>query len=649
MTSARMDDQLRSDLRELLLHDNPATDPALRQRIRTLRRERVIKTTVFIDTTTPTSIYPIGKIREAVAGWSEASGIAVEVIDTGSLGLISATPVIGIQIPGRARVYYGPVESADIDGLMNAIHKQVVPEENLLGQLVLSSQQSWEGIPFLEKHPFFVNQVRHVMKLSGIIDPCSVAEFVGWGGYRAFAKSIHFYTDKELLGLIEKSGLRGRSGSGFPAVRKWIATASAVGDKRYVLCNADESDPGGYMHRILIESNPHLVLEGVMLASYIIGASQAIIYTRSRYRVSVARLQCAINQARAVGLIGQDILGSGYTLDIQLRRGPGAFVCGEETALIASLEGKRGMPRTKPPYPATQGLFGKPTLVHNVETLAQVPLIIENGPEWYRSTGTEGSSGTKLFSLSGKIRRLGVVEVAFGTPVRDIVEKAGGGIPDGRTIKTVLLGGPSGKFLPPEKLDLPIEFDRFRKENFDMGSGSMVILDDTCCPVSLMKNMIDFIHQESCGKCIPCRDGSLRIREILEMVTSKPAEDKSHAALDRFKGITRVAELAHVMQDTSLCGLGKTAPNPLISGFELFRTELEEHVFERTCRAAVCQNLRTFSVDPVACNGCNICYLKCPESAIIGAARQVHYIVDHLCTGCGKCFEVCKFNAILVS
>ncbi|MFH0762173.1 MAG: NADH-ubiquinone oxidoreductase-F iron-sulfur binding region domain-containing protein [Bacteroidota bacterium] len=646
---APIDDQMRQDLQELLIHEQPSGDPVLRRRIRTLRRERIDNTVVLIDTTTPSSIYPLNLIREAIETWGTENDQAIGIVECGSLGLLSAEPVIGIQIPGRTRLYYGPVEVSDIPGILNAIHKQVVPEENLIGQMAFSGQQSWEGIPEWSQHPFFKNQTRHVMKHSGVIDPCSVAEYIAWGGYRSFAKSIRHYTDTELIRLIEQSGLRGRSGSGFTAALKWQCVISITGDKRYVLCNADESDPGGYMHRILIESNPHLILEGVMLASYVIGASHAIIYTRSRYGMAVKRIQCALSQARAAGLLGQDILGSGYTLDIQLRRGPGAFVCGEETALIASLEGKRGMPRTRPPWPATQGLFGKPTLVHNVETLAQVPLIIENGPDWYRKTGTEGSVGTKLFSLSGKIKRMGVVEIAFGQPIRDLVDKAGGGTRNGTPLKAVLLGGPSGKFLPPDKLDIPIDFDRFNQENMVMGSGSLVVLDEESCPVNLIKNMMDFIHQESCGKCIPCRNGSKRIREILEMITSRPQDEKKHMALDRFKGITKVTDLARVMQDTSLCGLGKMAPNPLISGFELFRSELEEHVFDRTCRAGVCQNLRSFTVEPVACTGCNICFVKCPENAIVGAPRQVHYIVDNLCTGCGKCFEVCKFNAIQVS
>jgi NADH:ubiquinone oxidoreductase subunit F (NADH-binding)/Pyruvate/2-oxoacid:ferredoxin oxidoreductase delta subunit/(2Fe-2S) ferredoxin len=649
METPRISEELQEGLHALITHQQPDSDPTLKFLGRSLRRERVERLTIFIDRTTPTSIYNTSLIEEAVEQWSDENQQISEVIETGCLGLISAEPVIGIQVPGRARLYYGPVEPADIAGMLDAITKQVIPEENLIGQMIMTGQQPWEDIPDWKKHPFFVNQSRTITSLNGVINPSSISDYIAWGGYRTFYSSIRNYSGQELMKLIEQSGLRGRSGSGFLASVKWIKAAGTTSDKRYVLCNADESDPGGYMHRVLIESNPHLILEGIMLAAYIIGANHAIIYTRSRYRTAVKRIQCALGQVRELGLLGQDILHSGYTLDIQLKRGPGAFVCGEETALISSLEGKRGSPRTKPPYPATSGLFGKPTLVHNIETLAQVPMIISKGPDFYKQTGTPGSTGTKLFSLSGKIKRLGVVEVPFGTSLGAVIDGIGGGTRNGRPAKAVLLGGPSGKFIPVSKFNLPLDLDKFNEENLVLGSGSMVLLDDDSCPINLIKNMMDFIRQESCGKCIPCRDGSKRIMEILSLISSRSLPENKYEALDRFKGVTGMLELAEVMQSTSLCGLGKCAPNPLISGMELFREELEEHVFDRTCRARVCLNMRSFMVDPVACNGCNLCFVKCPEKAIIGSPRLVHYIVDDLCTGCGKCFEVCKFNAILVN
>ena len=644
-----MNEEFRSELINLIMHPEPDTDQHLKYLRKNLRCERVEELTVCIDTTTPATVNPLGQIREAAVAWAEDRNKGCTLIETGCLGLISAEPVIGIQLPGRARLIYGEVKADEVQGLLDAITKQVVPSEKLIGQMVFDGQQAWESIPSWVDHPFFTGQVRSVTALNGIIDPGSIGAYIGWGGYRTFYKAISQYSGKELLTLIRESGLRGRSGSGFPAADKWLLAAETTGDRRYVLCNADESDPGGYMHRILMESNPHLVLEGIMLAAYTIGASHAILYTRSRYRNSVRRMQAAILEARQLGLIGQDILDSGFTLDIQLKRGPGAFVCGEETALIASLEGKRGAPRTKPPYPATSGLFGKPTLVHNVETLAQIPLIIRNGAEWYRGIGTSGSPGTKLFSLAGKIKRLGVAEVPFGTTLEQVINKMGGGTRSGKPAKAALLGGPSGKFIATQQFDIKLDIDLFRKEELVLGSGSIVLLDEESCPINLIRNMMDFIRQESCGKCIPCRDGSKRIMEILSQITSRSAAENKYEALDRFKGVTRMLELAEVMKSSSLCGLGKTASNPLMSGLELFREELEEHVFDRLCRSGFCLNMRTFEVDPVACNGCNLCQLKCPEKAIIGSPRQIHYIMDNVCTGCGKCFDACKFNAILVN
>jgi NADH:ubiquinone oxidoreductase subunit F (NADH-binding)/Pyruvate/2-oxoacid:ferredoxin oxidoreductase delta subunit/(2Fe-2S) ferredoxin len=649
METARLSEEFRAGLLNLIRHPAPEKDKELKYLGKSLRRERIHELTLYIDTTTPAAVNPVSPLRDAIKTWASERQTACGIIETGCLGLISAETVVGIQLPGRARLFYGQVEPDDIARLLDAITRQVVPMEKLLGQMVQNGQQAWESIGSWLEHPFFVNQFRHVTALNGLIDPGSIADYIGWGGYRAFYKGISTQSDKEILSLISESGLRGRSGSGFPAAEKWIRASETSSDRRYVLCNADESDPGGYMHRILMESNPHLIIEGVMIAAYTIGASHAVIYTRSRYRNTVKRMQTALSQARELGLIGQDILESGYTLDIQLKRGPGAFVCGEETALIASLEGKRGSPRTKPPYPATSGIYGKPTLVHNVETLAQVPLIVGQGSEWYRQSGTPGSPGTKLFSLAGKIKRLGVVEVPFGTPLESVVIGMGGGPRTGKPAKAALLGGPSGKFIPVSKFSIPLELDRFTSEKLVMGSGSIVLLDEESCPINLIRNMMDFIRQESCGKCIPCRDGSKRIMEILSQITSRPVSEGKYEALDRFKGVTRVLELAEVMQAASLCGLGKTASNPLISGLELFREELEEHVFDRHCRAGFCLNMRVFTVDPVACNGCNLCFVKCPEKAIIGSPRQVHYIVENQCTGCGKCFDACKFNAILVN
>ena len=617
--------------------------------IRNHRRERVDRLTLFAEKSSSSAISPIQFLFESARKWAEAINLEIDLVETGSLGLISESPVIGVQIPGRSRLLYGQVIPEDIPLILQSVQRHVPITQNLLGQLVLHGQQPWEHITRIEDHPFFSGQVRHLLHLSGLIDPGSIHDFFAWGGYRAFAKCIRFYTDREIIRIIELSELRGRSGSGFPAHVKWNKVMSEYADRRFVICNADESDPGAYMHRLLLESNPHSVLEGIMIAAYTVGASQAFIYTRSRYRLVVERLQSAIAQARKAGMLGPDILGSGYSLEIQLRRAPGAYVCGEETALIASIEGNRGMPKTKPPYPVSNGLFGKPTLVQNIETLAQVPLILNRGPEWYKKTGTDGSRGTKLFSLAGKVSRLGVLEVPFGTTIQEMVEGMGGGARGGTSIKAVLAGGPAGKYLPPAKLNLPVDFDRFQADGLVLGSGSLIVLSNADCIVAMTRHLVEFMSQESCGKCIPCREGTKRMLEVFKLLTERFDPESKYLALDRFKGVTQLEELSRVMQDTSLCGLGRSAPNTVLSLLEHFRGELEEHVFDRKCATQVCRKLLHYTIDPVECTGCHLCFQKCPAQAIVGSPRQIHFIMSDPCTGCGICAEVCKFSAIKVS
>ncbi len=385
-----------------------------------------------------------------------------------------------------------------------------------------------------------------------------------------------------------------------------------------------------------------------MLTAYAIGAGEAIIYTRSRYIQTVKRLEQAIAQVKAIKLLGEDILESGYSLNVHIRKGPGAYVCGEETALIASIEGKRGMPRPKPPYPAEKGLFGYPTLVHNVETIAQLPGIVAHGPVWYRSAGTETSSGTKLYSLSGKFKQQGVLELPFGYTLEQLIYQNAGGTKKGKAVKAVLAGGPLGKFVMPDQFQLSMDYSSYREQNLMLGSGSLILLDEKSCPINLLAHILEFLKQESCGKCIPCREGSKRMSDVLNAVTRKSTGEHSHAALHRFKGLTQLEQLAQVIQETSLCGLGKGAPRPLLSALDCFRDEFEEHVFNRVCPAGVCQDLRTFSIDADACTGCYLCFSKCPEQAIIGSPRQTHVIVADRCTGCGLCAEVCMFNAVKV-
>ncbi|MGE5423730.1 MAG: NADH-ubiquinone oxidoreductase-F iron-sulfur binding region domain-containing protein, partial [Syntrophothermus sp.] len=466
------------------------------------------------------------------------------------------------------------------------------------------------------------------------------------GGYRSFYKTLINYTPEKVCMLIEQSELRGRGGGGFPTGKKWRVALSTAGDQKHLICNAEESDPGAFMNRALIEGDPHKVLEGIAIASYAIGASHAIIYIRSDYPSAMEILRNAISQAREYEILGQNIFGSGFNLTISLRVSAGAFVCGEETALISSLEGKRGMPSAKPPYPAESGFFNQPTIVNNVETLANIPGIIWNGPHWFRKIGTYNSNGTKLFSLAGNIKNCGFIEVPMGIKLSDIIYSIGDGIKEDKKLKAVQIGGPSGICLPASKLDVEIGFESLSDVGAMIGSGGLIVLDENTCMVSMSRYFMEFLQKESCGKCIPCREGTRRMLEILQGITRRPREEATHETLERFKGVVQLETLAEVLKSTSLCGLGQNAPNPVMSSLTWFREEFEEHIFDRKCSAGVCRDLRSYSIDVDHCNGCNVCQKKCPENAIIGVIRNPHFIVERKCNGCGICFEVCKFNAI---
>jgi NADH:ubiquinone oxidoreductase subunit F (NADH-binding)/ferredoxin len=444
--------------------------------------------------------------------------------------------------------------------------------------------------------------------------------------------------------MVHESGLRGRGGGGFPTGLKWEKALHAAADQKYFICNADESDPGAFMDRLLIESNPHQIIEGIAISAYAIGASKAFIYTRNRYTLCIQRIENAIQQAHQAGLLGFNILDSGYNLEIIVRKGPGAYVCGEETALIQSIEGKRGMPTLKPPFPTTRGVFNMPTVVNNVETVANIPFIINNGPHWFSSIGTEKSKGTKLFSVSGKVNQTCLVEVPLGTSIAKIVELAGG-VPLGKRLKAIQIGGPSGGCITPDRMTIPIDFEALKNEGLTMGSGGINVFDDSVCIIDMVKYFMNFIQKESCGKCIPCREGSRRMLEILDSISRRPTDEESNT-LERFKGVIQLESLAKVMRDTSLCGLGQTASNPLLSAIKLFREEFEEHIFDRKCVAGVCSNLRTFYIDIDRCTGCTACAKKCPTNAIIGTPRSPYFIVEEKCIGCGICEEVCKFSAV---
>ncbi len=614
-----------------------------------LKRERIEKPIIFLGTSTCGLVAGAGKTLLAIKNYIADNGIDAEVVEVGCIGLCSAEPVMDVQLPGKARISFQQVTSDKVDSILDGILNNELTADDIMYQYHHEKAEPWPKVLFISQVPFFANQTRIVLKNCGIINPADLGEYIAGGGYKAFIKTIRNYTSERVCAIVQDSGLRGRGGGGYPTGTKWKTTLMTPDDEKYMICNADESDPGAFMDRAVIEGDPHRVIEGIAIAAYAIGANKAYIYIRAEYDLAFNRMREALKQAYDFGLLGANIFESGVSISISLRQGAGAFVCGEETALIASIEGKRGMPRNKPPYPSEHGLFEKPTVVNNVETLANIPAIMENGPQWFSSIGTSTSKGTKVFALSGKIRNTGLAEVKMGTSLRDLVYTIGGGIKKDKHFKALQIGGPSGSCMPEDLIDTRVDYEELRENGLIMGSGGLVVMDEDTCMIDIAKFFTDFLQSESCGKCIPCREGTRRILEILKHITKKPGDDKSHETLERFKGVMQLENLAGIIRDTSLCGLGKTAPNPVLSTLKWFRDEYEEHIFDRKCRAGVCRELRTFSIDVEKCTGCTSCFKKCPENAIVGAPRQPHFIIAEKCTGCGICFDTCKFVAITVS
>ncbi|MCI5765682.1 MAG: NADH-quinone oxidoreductase subunit NuoF [Clostridiales bacterium] len=556
----------------------------------------------------------------------------VKVVRTGCFGLCEAGPVVIVYPEGT---FYSRVKVEDVD--------EIVSEHLLKGRhvqhLVYTDHATHEqnANKGLQDINFYKHQKRVALRNCGVIDPENIDEYLAFDGYKALEKALTSMTREQVIDEILKSGLRGRGGGGFPTGLKWKFTYSSQADQKYVACNADEGDPGAFMDRSVLEGDPHCVLEAMAIAGYAIGASEGYIYVRAEYPIAVKRLEIAIAQAHEYGLLGENIFGTGFNFDIKIRLGAGAFVCGEETALMRSIEGKRGEPTPRPPFPAVKGLFGKPTMLNNVETYANVAQIILKGADWFASMGTEKSKGTKVFALGGKINNTGLVEVPMGTPLRTIIYDIGGGIPNGKKFKAVQTGGPSGGCLPAELLDTPVDYDNLIAAGSMMGSGGMIVMDEDNCMVDIARFFLDFTVDESCGKCTPCRVGTRRMLEILERIVNGKGEEGD---------IERLEELANTIKSTALCGLGQTAPNPVLSTLKFFRSEYEAHIREKRCPAHHCRALLHYVINPDLCRGCTACTRVCPVEAISGELRKPHQIDTSKCLKCGACAEKCKFHAI---
>ncbi len=555
----------------------------------------------------------------------------VKVVRTGCFGLCAIGPIMIVYPEGS---FYSQVKVTDVP--------EIVEEHLLKGRLVkrllYDETVTMDDVKSLQETDFYKKQHRVALRNCGVIDPESIEEYIAFDGYMALAKCLKEYTPAEVIQIVKDSGLRGRGGGGFPTGLKWSFTAANEADQKYVVCNADEGDPGAFMDRSVLEGDPHCIIEAMAICGYATGASEGYVYVRAEYPIAVKRLKIAIDQAREYGLLGKNIFDSGFDFDVHVRLGAGAFVCGEETALMTSIEGNRGEPRPRPPYPAVKGLFGKPTTENNVETFANVPQIILKGADWFASMGTEKSKGTKVFALGGKIKNTGLVEIPMGTTLREIIEEIGGGIPNGKKFKAAQTGGPSGGCIPAALMDTPIDYDNLTAIGCMMGSGGLIVMDEDNCMVDIAKFFLNFTVDESCGKCTPCRVGTKRLLEMLDKITAGKAT---------MEDLDRLEDLCNYIKANSLCGLGQTAPNPVLATLKFFREEYIAHVRDKKCPAGVCKALMTYAIDADKCRGCTACARKCPADAISGKVKEVHTIDTEKCIKCGVCMETCKFGAVV--
>jgi NADH:ubiquinone oxidoreductase subunit F (NADH-binding)/(2Fe-2S) ferredoxin/NAD-dependent dihydropyrimidine dehydrogenase PreA subunit len=573
------------------------------------------------------------KVRDALIDELAAKQLQekVEVIETGCNGFCAMGPLMVVH-PGD--IFYQKMTVEDIPHIV----QDHLIDGKIVEKLLYKDPKTKKPIPTQTEMPFFAHQMPRALRNKGLIDPESIDDYIARDGYLGAARALLEMTPEGIVEQMLKSGMRGRGGAGFPTGVKWDFARKSQGDIKYVLCNADEGDPGAFMDRSILEADPHSVLEGMIIAAKAINAHKGYIYARTEYPLAITRLQIAIAQAKERGLLGDDILGSGFGFDIEIYQGAGAFVCGEETALMRSIEGSRGMPRPRPPFPAHKGLWEKPTILNNVETLCNVPQIMLKGGDWYASVGTENSKGTKVFAMSGDVNNIGLVEVPMGTPLRSLIYDIGGGIPKKRKFKGVQLGGPSGGCIPEQHLDTPVDYEEIAKVGAIMGSGGVIVMDENTCMVDMARFFMDFIQEESCGKCTPCREGTRRLLQLLDKITQGRGEAGD---------IETMEELSYTIRETALCGLGQTGPNPVLSTLRYFREEFEAHIFERRCPAKRCVDLLRFEIDPELCTKCGLCFKACPVDAILWKKKEVASIEKEKCIKCLTCFDKCKFGAIM--
>ena len=599
-----------------------------------LGKEKGFEFTISVCGGTGCQAYGCQKVKAAFQKELKREGMKERVAlkITGCPGFCERGPLVTIF---PQNIFYQRVKAEDVPLIIS----ETIQNGRVVEHLLFEDPMDHHKITFSQDIPFYRAQMRRLLSHNDLVNPTRIEDYLAVGGYRSLAKAFFQMRPIEVIEEIKASGLRGRGGAGYPTAKKWESCRKAPGETKYVICNCDEGDPGAFMDRSLLEGNPHSILEGMLIGAYAIGANQGFIYVRQEYPLAHKNAGIAIKQARKAGLLGKNILGSGFDFDVEMAKGGGAFVCGESTALIASIEGRVGEPRGKQIHTVTEGLWGKPTNLNNVETWANVPLIITEGSKWFSSIGTDKSKGTKIFSLVGKVKNTGLVEVPMGITLKEIIFHIGGGQQDGKQIKAVQTGGPSGGCIPASLFDLPVDFDSLTQVGSMMGSGGMIVMDEGTCMVDVAKYFIHFLQEESCGKCLPCREGLKRMGEILDGITEGKGSEESLSLLE---------ELAEVVADTSLCGLGKTAPNPVLSALRYFRPEFEAHILQKRCPAAVCTPLIQYSISDLSCTGCGACKKVCPMRAIEGEKKQSHRILLELCSKCGSCKDVCKSDAVMV-